>query len=171
MNMRSLNILFSDRTLLVMSAAIIAAFIFTLVSFMYAGILKDRNERLNSQIERLTTIGNDVVKLQAAVNSKEQKIIRKRPAGVVSTLEQILKDTDLEARMIKPLGKKKIKEYIEENAELEIMGADLNSIVNLLYIIDTSGVPMKIKNASIKTTFEDPDMFILKLTVSGLSKG
>jgi hypothetical protein len=48
--------------------------------------------------------------------------------------------------------------------------ADLNSIVNLLYKIYISPVPMKIKSAAIKSTFEDPDKFIVKLTISLLSR-
>ncbi len=86
-------------------------------------------------------------------------------------MEKILKSLGLEARVIRPMEKKKANEFAEENAELEIQGTDLNRIVNLLYKIETFPVPMKIKNAAIHTTFEDPDKFIVKLTISLLSKG
>jgi len=170
MNRKAFNILISDRTLVVLAAAISAVIIFTVASFVYTGGLRDKNSRLEAQLTRLLAESGDIIRLKADVSSKEKKAVTKRPASVVSTLEQILKEIGIEARAIRPLGKMKINGFTEENAELEIKGTGLNRAINLLYQIDTSSVPMKIKSASIQTTFEDPDKFILKLTVSRLSK-
>ncbi|GBE03695.1 MAG TPA: hypothetical protein ENH45_00475 [Nitrospirae bacterium] len=169
MNKRTLNILFTDRTLLVLAAAILSVIIFTLTSFLYAGSIRDRNERLEVQLALILSESVDIIRLNKDVTSKEKKTAV-RSAGIIPTLEQILKELGLKAMVIKPLGEKKVNEFTEENAELEIKEADLNHIVNMLYMIDTSRTPMKIKTALIKTTFEDPDKFILKLTVSRLSK-
>ncbi len=170
MKRHGMNILFSDKTLLGLAAAIVTVIIFTVTSFVYNGNIKDKNDRLNIQLERILNIENDVGRLIKEVNSKEKKISKMRAAGIVPTLEQILKKLGLKAISIKPLGKKKADAFTEENAELEIKNLDLNRIVNMLYMIKTSRVPMKIKAASIKTAFEDPDKFIIKLTVSRLSK-
>jgi len=118
---------------------------------------------LQSMTEGLTGI-------KSTVELKEKKIGLTKAGGIVPALEQILKSIDMKAKAIRPTEKNKVKEYIEEDAELEIQGTDLNSIVNLLYKIDNSPVPLKIKNSAIKTTFEDPNKFNLKLTVSLLSK-
>ena len=169
MKKRTLNILFMDRALLILAAAILSIIIFTFTSFLYAGSIRSRNEQLASQLAIILSESNEIGRLNANVTSKEKKIAG-RSAGIVPTLEQILKRLGLKAMVIKPLGKKKVDEFTEENAELEIKDADLNQAVNMLYMIDTSRTPMKIKDASIKTAFEDPDKFIIKLTVSRLIK-
>jgi hypothetical protein len=170
MNRKAIKILFADRTLLVLAAAILTVIMFTVTSFVYTGSVRETNGRLEAQLTRLLAESGEIIRLNSEVSYKEKKAATKRSAGVVSTLEQLLKGLGLEAMVIKPLGKKTVDEFTEENAELEIKETDLNSVVNLLYQIDTASVPMKLKSASIKTTFEDPDKFILKLTVSRLSK-
>ncbi len=170
MKMKTIKMFLLDRTLLVLAAAILSVFIFTVTSFVYTGNVRETNSRLEAQLTRLLAEKGDIIRLNSEVASKEKKAASRRPAGVVSTLEQILKGLGLKAKVIKPLGKKTVDEFKEENAELEIKETDLNRAVNLLYQIDTASVPMKLKSASIKTTFEDPDKFILKLTVSRLSK-
>ncbi len=121
--------------------------------------------------DEIQAFAGDVIEIKSFVESKEKKIGLRKSSGVVSTLEQVLKNIGLKAKKIKPLNKKKVDVFTEDNAELEIENTDLNSIVNLLYKIENSRVPLKIKTAAIKTTFENPDKFILKLTVSLLSKG
>ena len=170
MNRKAIKILFSDRALLVLAAAIVMVTIFTVTSFVYTGSVRETNGRLEAQLTRLLAESGEIIRLSAEVASKEKKAATKKSVGVVSTLERILNGLGLEAMVIKPLGKKTVDEFTEENAELEIKEMDLNSAVNLLYQIDTASVPMKLKSASIKTAFEDPDKFILKLTVSRLSK-
>ena len=170
MNRQAIKILFLDKTLLILTAAILVVSIFTATSFLYTGSIRENNSRLETQLTDLLAEKGKIIVLNAAVTSKEKKASTRRQAGVVSTIEQILKGLGLEAMAIKPLGKKKVDEFTEENAEVEIKKTDLNHAVNLLYQIDTASVPMKIKSASIRTAFEDPDKFIIKLTVSRLSK-
>ena len=170
MNRQAIKMLFLDRTLLLLAAAILTVIIFTVTSFVYTGSVRNRNSRLEAQLTRLLAESGEIIQLNATITSKEKKASTRGKAGVVSTIEQILKGLGLEAMAIKPLGKKKVDEFTEENAEVEIKETDLNHAVNLLYQIDTASIPMKIKSASIKTAFEDPDKFIIKLTVSRLSK-
>lgn len=160
-----------DKALMALSFMVLSAVTCTVISVIYAGNFEGKNRELKNQISELQALSGEVIQLKAVVESKENKISLTKSAGIVSTLEQILKTLNLEARVIKPLGTTKLAEFTEENAELEIQGTDLNSIVNLLYKIDISPAPLKIKNALVKTTFEDPEKFILKLTVSLMSRG
>lgn len=149
---------------------IAAALIFTITTFVFTGTYKNQNNSLKDQLTELQGLAEGIVSLKSEVDSKEKKIRASRTKGAVSALEQILKTLGMKATAIKPLDKKKINDFMEEKAELEIQDTNLNSIVNLLYKIDNSPSPMKINSASIMTTFEDPDKFVLKLSVSLLSK-
>ena len=171
MKTRARNILLYDKTILVLSFAILLALILTIMSVMYSRNLEGKNEQLRDRLSEMRSMSGDVLQIKAAVESKETKIGLKKASGIVSALEQILSTHGLEAKVIKPLGKTKVDEFTEDSAELEIDSTDLNSIVNLLYKIDISPVPLKIKTVSVRSTFEDPDKFILKLTVSLMSRG
>jgi hypothetical protein len=170
MNVSIRKLLSFDRTTLTLVILIIAALLFVIVSFAYTGKSRSANAALRTQISEMQSLSQGVVTLRNLVESRERKISLSKTSGVVSAMEQILEILGLEANVIKPLEKKKVNGFMEENAEIEIGSTDLNSIVNFLYKIETSPVPLKIKSTTMKTTFENPDRFILQLTVSLLSK-
>lgn len=163
--------IFLDRTILILTTILVLTLVLAITSSMYARKIEEENRSLNIRFNEIRTLTGDAVKMKKLVESKEKKIGLRKTKGVVSTLEQVLKNLGLKAKTIKPLKKQKVNIFTEDNAELEIHDTDLNSIVNLLYKIENSPVPMKIKNTAIRTTFENPDKFILKLTVSLISKG
>jgi hypothetical protein len=165
------KILFFDRFVLVFSLLAVATVIFTISVSVYTKGIERTNNTLRSHISELQGLQGELAAIKGVVESKEKKIGLTRTGGVVPTLEQTLGSLGMKAKVIKPLEKNKAKEYIEEDAEVEIQDTDLNAIVNLLYKIDNSPAPMKVKNAVIKTAFDNPKKFILKMTVSLISRG
>lgn len=164
------EILIFDRNLLLLIAVIISIIIFIIIISIYANSIDKKNNILKAHLTEIQSLTTRLVQTKAIVESKERKIGLTNITGIVSALEQTLNSLGLEANVIKPLEKKRIKEFIEEDAELEIQNIDLNGVVNLLYKIDNSPLPMKIKSIAIKPTFENPDIFILNLTVSLMSR-
>ncbi len=165
------KILFFDRFVLVLSLLAVATVIFTVFASIYTKGIERTNNTVKSQISELQALKGELAAIKGVVESKEKKIGLTRTGGVVPTLEQTLGSLGMKAKVIKPLEKNKVKEYVEEDAEVEIQDTDLNSIVNLLFKIENSPAPMKVKNAVIRTTFEHPDKLILKMTVSLINKG
>ncbi len=159
-----------DKSLLVLSFFIASALIFAITIFVYTGNYADENNSLKTQISSISDQAETVMALKKTVDAKEKKIKSGKSRGAVSALERILDKLGLKAAAIKPLDKKKVNNFMEEKADLEIENTDLNSIVNLLYKIENSPVPMKITTAAVKTSFEDPEKFTLKMSVSLLSK-
>lgn len=171
MNRLIRNIFLSDRTTLLLSGLAVAAVIFFSVISLYTERQDKANDQLRSRLQEMQSLRDEAAAVKDIVSSREKKIGLTKTGGIVPALEGILRSLGMKAQVMKPLQKAKIREFTEEDAELEIQGTDLNSIVNLLFRIDTSPAPMKIKNASVRTSFEDPDKFILRLTVSLISKG
>jgi hypothetical protein len=161
---------FSDRYTLIILIAVVSALTFTAITFISVNNLERKNKELKKQLTEIQKLKEEFVHIKDFVESKEKKIGLTKVSGVVPALEQMLSSLGLNAKIIKPLEKKRLKEFTEEDAELEIEGIDLNKVVNLLYRIENSPVPLKIKNVAIKTTFKNPDVFILNLTVSLISK-
>lgn len=170
MNISLKRLLLFDRTMLILMSLVMVAIVYIVTMFLLARDLQARNRSLTQQIDEMQSLSGEVLALKSLVQSKEKKISASKTSGVVSALEQVLKPLGMEASAIKPLEKKKTNGYTEENAELELQNTDLNSIVNFLFKIENSPVPFKIKSAAIQSTFENPDEFILNMTVALLSK-
>ncbi|RJQ50363.1 MAG: hypothetical protein C4538_00345 [Nitrospiraceae bacterium] len=164
------KILFFDRTILILTLLAVTALVFALIMSVYTEGVEKTNRALRSQITEMTSLREELVALKDFVGSKEKKIGLTQVSGIVPALEQTLSSLGLKAKVLRPLEKVKIKDYSEEGAELEIQDTDLNSIVNLLYRIDSDPVPMKIKDIAVRSAFENPDKLMLKMTVSLLSK-
>lgn len=164
------KIISSDRFMLVLAVLSLAIIIFAVTAFLSARTIERKNEMLMKQIAKMELFTDKLVHLQDLVESKEKKIGLTEVQGVVPALEQILNSLGIKAKTIKPLKKKTIREFSEEEAELHVENVDLNRIVNLLYRIENSPVPLKIKNTSVRTAFENPDQFFLHLTVSLIGK-
>jgi hypothetical protein len=164
------KIIFSDRYTLIIVIATILIAIFTFITFISVNNFERKNEELKEQLKEMQILKDELIYIKDIVESREKKIGLTEVSGVVSALEQTLSSIGLKAKVIRPLEKKRVKEFIEEDAELQIENINLNKIVNLLYRIENSPVPIKIKNTTIKTTFENPNKFILNLTASLISK-
>jgi hypothetical protein len=162
--------LFNDRRSLILFAAIAIVIIITAAVSVSNREARKKNEGMKAQLAELESLSTEVRVIKDIVISKEKKIEPLKGSGVVSRLEALLKNMGLEAKTIKPMQAKRKDEFLEEDAELEIEKIDLNGIVNLMYQLNNSPSPMKIKSASLKATFEDPDKFILKLTASLISR-
>jgi len=171
MNDLARKILFFDKTISVLTVLSLITIVIIMITSIYSNDAKTDNESLRRQLKEINSLASGVINIKGFVESKEKKIGLRKTKGVVSTMQQTLKSLGMKAKTIKPLDKKKVLEYLEENAELEIEDADLNHIVNLLYKIETSPIPIKIKSTSMKTSFEDPDKFTLKIMLALITKG
>lgn len=170
MNNAIRTLLSFDRIAFYLLLLVIAAVVSIITLSLFSRDLGIQNNFLTKQIAEMQSLSGEVIMLKSLVQSKEKKIAVSKATGVVSAIEQILKTLGIEASAIRPAEKKKIDGYTEENAELEIQNTDLNSIVNVLFAIENAPIPFKIKSAAIKSTFENPDKFILNLTVALLNK-
>jgi hypothetical protein len=164
------RIIISDRFILVTAAVSVMLALFLLISLISTGNITRKNERLKKELEEMQILSDELDLIKDAVVSRERKIGLTRVNSVVSALEDSLKNLGIKAKVIKPLGKKNIKEYQVEDGEMQIENIDLNRIVNLLYKLENSPVPLKINETVISKTFEDQDSFIVKLTASLISK-
>jgi len=144
--------------------------ILTMILTSVTSIILKREERINqhlhSQIRELRQLNKRLNNLRGYIEQREKRVGLVKTEGVISTIEHILNSLGLKAKAIRPLKEETLGGYILEDAEVEIQDTDLNSIVNLLYKIENSPFPLRIKETIMKTAFEDPERFTLRITVS-----
>ncbi len=164
------KIILSDKPLLAMAVSVAILLIFVTALFIYTRQIEDKTQALKTQLNEMALLKDELIRIKNAVEAQERKIGLAKTSSPVSALEQMLNDTGLKANAIKPSEKKNIEGIYEEDVELTVEKVDLNKVVNLLYKIENSSVPVKIKSISLKTTFENPNMFILNITASFISR-
>ncbi|MBI4699052.1 MAG: hypothetical protein HY758_09165 [Nitrospirae bacterium] len=164
------KIMSADRGLIVIAAISVVLSAFTFSVYLYSKNLENKNSSLTGQLAELQTLNKDIALIHSDIVSRERKIGLTKVTGAVPALQQLLDSLGLKAKVIRSLEKRKLQEFTEEYAELLLEGIDLNAIVNLLYKLENSPFPLKIKNAAIKATFENPNIFILSITASLISK-
>jgi hypothetical protein len=164
------RLIFFDKATTVITLAIIACLILAISTFIHSAHVREEIETLKSSISGIQSKSPELIRIKSIVDLREKKMERNKSRGIIAILEQTMKDLNLHANALKPMEKKKVIDLFENNAELIIESIDLNSIVNLLYRIENSTEPLKIKKASIKTTFENTDKFRLELILSLMSK-
>jgi hypothetical protein len=162
--------LLSDRISIFLTVAVLVVIFLTGAAALSARGLADKNDSLRKQLGSIRSLSEEVFSMKRIVDSREKKVGLTDSTGAVSSTEKILSELGLRADVLKPSEKKPVAGFVEEDVELEIVGLDLNSIVNLLYHLENTPKPVKIKKAFMKTSFDDPDKFILKVTASVISK-
>ena len=170
MNQIIKRIMYFDKATAVITLAVIACFILAISTFIHSGNVREEIETLKSSLSGIQSKSPELIRIISIVDSREKKMERNKSRGIIAILERTMKDLNLNANALKPMEKKQVLDLFENNAELIIESIDLNSTVNLLYRIENSAEPLKIKKASLKTTFENTDKFRLELILSLMSK-
>ena len=160
----------ADRVLQVMILGIFLCIIVIFTTVIYGRQMDREVESISASLTEMQSLSSTMVNLKNHVSSKEKRLGLTKTAGPVSALEKILETLLMKASELKPLEKRKLTDFFEEDARLEITDIDLNQIVNLLYRIEQNPAPLKIKSAQLLTGFEDSSKFTLTLTVSLISK-
>jgi hypothetical protein len=71
-------------------------------------------------------------------------------------------------KTVKSTGKRETRDGFEEEADISIEKVTMNEMVNILYRIERAPMVLTIKKATIKKSFESPELLNLMLVVSFL---
>jgi len=143
-----------------------------IMAFLYLSTqnLRDINKESIQSLNEMEGLLQRVRDLKMRVQSIEGQIERAHPSGIVKEIEDVLESIGLRADTIRPMGDEKRGEFIERSAFVRMQGVDLNEIVNTLYVFENSRTVFRIRGISIKSTFEDPEKFVLELNVGMITK-
>jgi hypothetical protein len=71
-------------------------------------------------------------------------------------------------KTVKSAGKRELKEGTEEDADISIEKVSMNEMVNIFYKIENAPMILIIKKATIKKSFENPELLNITLSLSFL---
>jgi uncharacterized protein YoxC len=125
---------------------------------------------LREQQKEMTILKDEFLSLKKRIDAVESKKNLSNVQGIVQAVDEVFSSIGLKDKVktVKSTGRRDMKDGFEEEAELQIEKVSMNEMVNIFYKIENAPMVLTIKKASIKKSFENPDLLNIMLTLSFL---
>ena len=159
-----------DRRLLISAAAVIILVVSVLLVTASLS-LKKEGSALRSQKEEMLLLREDFLELNKKISAIEGKKSLIKVEGIIPAIDEIFRSTGLaqKVKSVKPTATRDKKYALEEEADVEVEKVSMNELVNVLYRLENAPMVLLIKKARLKTSFEDPTLLNITMTI-GLVK-
>lgn len=157
----------------VLAAALVLA---VLLGFWTAGsklhALESRVEARKADLERFTALGAEYRLSKARVEAVSRRAYAAPGpgGGAITAMEEIAKTVGAGISAVKPLGRRTTRGYTEKDLEVKLDRVDLNQVINLLYLTENSRTLLVIKEFSMKSRFDDPELLDITLKLTEVTK-
>jgi general secretion pathway protein M len=160
----------TDRRVLVI-AGILLLCLGCIILFEFALSLKRQNNVLRSRQKEILFLSQEYTALKSIVGSVEARKSLTKVEGIVQAVDEIFKSMGLQQKVksVKSTGVKEKKYSSEEEADVSVEKVTMNEMVNILYRIENAPMILSVRRTSIKTSFENPSLLNITMTV-GLIK-
>jgi len=125
---------------------------------------------LREQQKEMIIVKDEFLSLRQRIDAVESKKNLSDVQGIVQAVDEVFLSIGLKDKVktVKSTGRRDMKDGFEEEAELQIEKVSMNEMVNIFYKIENAPMVLTIKKASIKKSFENPELLNIILTLSFL---
>lgn len=125
---------------------------------------------LREQQKEMIIVKDEFLSLKQRIDAVESKKNLSNVQGIVQAVDEVFLSIGLKDKVktVKSTGRRDMKDGFEEEAELQIEKVSMNEMVNIFYKIENAPMVLTIKKASIKKSFENPELLNIILTLSFL---
>lgn len=129
--------------------------------------LKKEGADLRSQKEEILLLREDFLELSKKVSAIEGRKSLTKVDGIIPAIDELFRSIGLNQKVksVKPTATKDKKFAVEEEAEVEVEKVSMNELVNIFYKLENAPMVILIKKARLKTSFEDPSLLNITMTV------
>lgn len=124
------------------------------------------------EIKKFKALEEEYLRKKSYIESFTKKAYSSGTDSIINLIEGIGNRAGVKERIvsIKPLEEKEVMGYRQKGAEVRIEKIDLNQLINLLYLIENNRSLLVIKEFSMKSRFEDPNLIDVTINLAQLSK-
>jgi general secretion pathway protein M len=144
------------------AAAVCVAVIFVLATNAIVGRVEKRAQPRKASLKAFYAQKEEYIKESAVVAPLEKKLLLP-PSGVspVAIIGEIGAGIGIKSNIssFKPFEDKALKGYVKNGVEVRVEGITLNQLVNLVYGIENYRNLLLIKDFSMKSRFDNPDIY------------
>ncbi len=122
-----------------------------------------------SELEELRMIKEEYLEKKGRGDYLEKRLLSPKGSdSPIMILEDIGRKIGIREKItvLKPLEERTIRGYMERGVETKINGIDINQLINLLYRIENHSALLIIKEFSMKSRFDNPDLVDITIKTS-----
>lgn len=158
-------------------AAIAVATVMLVIGFAIMGRYRAAGRALSAtkaQIKEFGVLSGEYLEKKAAIDMAARRA-RSSAGGETSAITEIERIGERAGAKslitsIKPLEERQTGGYTEKELEVSIERIDLNRLVNLLYLIENNKRLLVVREFSMKSRFEDPNLLDIRLKIAQLTR-
>lgn len=154
----------STITLVALGALVVACVVmWTLYSSArkaHAGLVAQRTE--------LLSLRKDYLDLKSSVDIVQHRGTLKNVQGIAQAIDDVFKPLGLsdKVKSVKSTGVRERDYGTEEEADVQVEKVSMNEMANIFYKIETVPMILTIKRATVKTSFDNPTLLNVSMTVT-----
>jgi general secretion pathway protein M len=125
---------------------------------------------LKEQRNEMLGLRDEFLSLRQRVTAVEGKKNLTNVQGIVQAVDDVFSSAGLKDKLktVKSAGKREVRDGFEEEADISIEKVSMNEMVNIFYRIENAPMILTIKKATIKKSFENPELLNISLVLSFL---
>jgi general secretion pathway protein M len=127
---------------------------------------------LKEQRKEMMILSNEFMSLRQRLQAVEGKKDISNVQGIIQAVDEIFSSLGLrdKVKTVKPAGKKETKDGFEEEADVFIEKVSMNQMLNIFHRIENAPIILTVERATIKKSFENPELLNVTLVLSFLKK-
>jgi hypothetical protein len=146
---------------------------FVIVLVVGVNLLVSERRELNQmkdQRKEMMMLKNEFLSLRQRINFVEGKKNLSNVQGIVQAVDEVFSSVGLrdKVKTVKSAGKRETRDGFEEEADIFVEKVSMNEMANIFYRIERAPMVLTIKKATIKKSFESPELLNLTLVISFL---
>lgn len=151
-------------TLSVLAALVVACVI---MWSLYSSARKAHAALAAQRIE-LLALKQHFVGLKAGVDAVESKKTLTNVKGIAQAVDEVFRSIGLsdKVKSVKSSGVKEEEYGSEEEAEVQVDKVSMNEMANIFYKIENAPMILTIRRTTVKTSFDDPTLLNISMTVT-----
>jgi len=162
--------LFRNKSLIYTISGLIVFFVLAGIGIQTLASSKKELKLLQERRKELLLLKDDYMSLKQKVDIVEAKKSKMNVPGVVQAIDEIFQPMGLKDKLktVRAAGKKEVRGGFEEETEITVEKVGMNEMLNIFYKIETAPMILTIKKASIKKSFENPELLNVNIVLSFL---
>lgn len=123
---------------------------------------------VKSRQQEILALKREFLPLRQRIQGLENKKHLSNVRGIVHAVDEVFEPLGLKGKIksVKQLGTKESKGAFEEKAEVVVQAVNMNEMVNILYNMENAPMLLIIKKINIETSFENPELLNMNITLS-----
>jgi hypothetical protein len=165
-----LRSLIKDRRFIYFIAGLVIVIIAATLAVRQLSAERRELKLLKEQRKEMLGLKDEFLSLRQRVTAVEGKKNLTNVQGVVQAVDDVFSSAGLKDKLktVKSAGKREVKDGFEEEADISIEKVNMNEMVNIFYRIENAPMILTIKKATIKKSFENPELLNISLVLSFL---